>query len=147
MTEPQAKGVANAIKLVNPHFRPTVDESQRQINYPSLVQSWYSDRNNSDIKLKSAPGRLERELNETRLHELFEEQISRELSGFTSILSIEDNNEDNKENEKLKEMFLECRNKWKEALVESFEKEMFKTQNTKGTVYIQKLCMCIPVIV
>lgn len=137
MTEPQAKGVANAIKLVNPHFRPTVDESQRQINYPSLVQSWYSDRNNSDIKLKSAPGRLERELNETRLHELFEEQISRELSGFTSILSIEDNNEDNKENEKLKEMFLECRNKWKEALVESFEKEMFKTQNTKGTVYTE----------
>ncbi len=107
-------------------------ESQSEISYPSLLKSWYTDRDNLDIKLKSVPGKLENELEESRLQELFEEQISRELSGFTPIMSIEDDNEENKENEKLKEMFLECRSKWKEALIESFEKDMFKTKNSQG---------------
>ena len=132
MTETQAKEVVNALKLVNPHFRPTVTGSQSEISYPSLLKSWYADRHNLDIKLKSVPGKLEKELEESRLQELFEEQISRELSGFTPILSIEDDKEENKENEKLKEMFLDCRSKWKEALIKSFENDMFKTKNSQG---------------
>ncbi|PFX31945.1 DNA-directed RNA polymerase, mitochondrial [Stylophora pistillata] len=132
LTAPEAKGVSNAIKLVNPHFRPVVKEAHNQIRYPSLLKSWYSDRENLDIKLKSVPGKLERELDESRLQELFEEQISRELSGFTPIMSIEDNEEQNKENQKLKEMFLACRSKWKEALIRTFENEMYKTRYTRG---------------
>lgn len=132
MTETQAKGVANALKLVYPHYKPSITtESQSEISYPSLLKSWYTNRENIDIKLRSVPGKLEREFDETRLLELFEEQISRELSGFTPILSIEDNKEEDTENKKLKEMFLECRTKWKEALIKSFE-DMFKTKNVQG---------------
>lgn len=132
MTETQAKGVANALKLVYPHYKPSITtESQSEISYPSLLKSWYTNRENIDIKLRSVPGKLEREFDETRLLELFEEQISRELSGFTPILSIEDNKEEDTENKKLKEMFLECRTKWKEALIKSFE-DMFKTKNAQG---------------
>lgn len=136
MTETQAKGVANALKLVNPQFRPIVTESQSEIKYPSLLKSWYTDRDNLDIELKSVPGKLEKELDEPRLQELFEEQITRELSGFTPVLSIEDDKERNMENDKLKEMFLECRSKWKEALIESFSNNLFKTKNKQGKLYV-----------
>lgn len=132
LTEPQAKGVSNAIKLVDPHFQPVVKEAHNQIRYPSLLKLWYSDRDNLDIKLKSVPGKLERELDESRLQELFEEQISRELSGFTPIMSIEDNKEQNTENQRLKEMFLDCRSKWKEALIKTFDNEMYKTRYSRG---------------
>ena len=133
MTETQAKGVANALKLVYPHYKPRItSESQTEISYPSLLKSWYSDRENLDVKLKSVPGKLEREFDESRLLELFEEQISRELSGFTPILSIEESKEEDKDNTRVKEMFLECRSKWKEALVKSFEKDLFKTKNAQG---------------
>ena len=114
-------------------------ESQNQISYPTLLESWYSNRDHLDIKLKSVPGKLERELGESRQQELFEEQISRELSGFTPIMSIEDNKEQNKENQKLKEMFMNCRSKWKEALVKSFESEMYKTRYSKGAKLLYML--------
>lgn len=133
LTEMQAKGVANALKLVYPHYKPRItSESQTEISYPSLLKSWYSNRENTDIKLKSVPGKLEREFDESRLLELFEEQISRELSGFTPILSIEESKEEDTENTRVKEMFLECRSKWKEALIKSFEKDMFKTKSAQG---------------
>lgn len=133
MTETQAKGVANALKLVYPHYKPRItSESQSEISYPSLLKEWYANRENVDIKLKSVPGKLEREFDESILLERFEEQISRELSGFTPILSIEVSKEEDTENKRLKEMFLECRSKWKEALIKSFEKDMFKTKNAQG---------------
>lgn len=129
----QAKGVTNALKLVYTHYKPRItSESQTEISYPSLLKSWYSNRENTDIKLKSVPGKLEREFDESRLLELFEEQIARELSGFTPILSIEESKEEDTENTRVKELFLECRSKWKEALIKSFEKDMFKTKNTQG---------------
>ena len=129
----QAEGVANALKLVYPHYKPRItSESQTEISYPSLLKSWYSNRENTDIKLKSVPGKLERKFDESRLLELFEEQIARELSGFTPILSIEESKEEDTENTRVKEMFLECRSKWKDALIKSFEKDMFKTKNTQG---------------
>lgn len=133
MTETQAKGVSNALKLVYPHYKPRItSESQSEISYPSLLKEWYTNRENVDIKLKSVRGKLEREFDESRLLELFEEQISRELSGFTPIQSIEDSKEEDTENKQLKEMFLECRSKWKEALIKSFETDMFKTKNAQG---------------
>lgn len=142
LTEPQAKGVSNAIKLVDPHFQPVVKEAHNQIRYPSLLKLWYSDRDNLDIKLKSVPGKLERELDESRLQELFEEQISRELSGFTPIMSIEDNKEQNTENQRLKEMFLDCRSKWKEALIKTFDNEMYKTRYSRGVRILTSIQFC-----
>ena len=134
MTEPQAKGVLKALRLANPYYQPSVPESQSKIRYPALVDSWYSDRSNLDAKLKSVPGKLERELDESKLKELFEEQISRELSGFTPIVSVENEREGSQENEKTKALFLECRSKWREALIESIEKELLEVKNSKGTL-------------
>lgn len=133
MTEPQAKGVFKALRLANPNYQPSVPESQNQIRYPSLVESWYSSRISWDVKLNSVAGKLERELEELKLKELFDEQISRELSGFTPILSVEDNQEDSKENDKRKQMFLDYRSKWRKALIENIEKELFEIKNSKGT--------------
>ena len=143
LTETQAKGVANALKLAYPHYKPRItSDSRSEISYPSLLKEWYANRKNTDIKLKSVPGKLEREFDESRLLELFEEQISRELSGFTPILSIEVSKKEDTENNRLKEMFLECRSKWKEALIKSFEKDMFKTKNAQGKCNILYSLLC-----
>lgn len=139
MTEPHAKGVFKALRLANPNYQPSVPESQNKIRYPTLVDSWYSDRTSLDAKLNSIPGKLERELDESKLKELFEEQISRELSGFTPIVSVEDEREGGQENEKAKALFLECRREWGKALIESIEKELLEIKNTKGTLTVVSL--------
>ena len=123
-----------ALRLVIPDYQPNTPESRSQIKYPTLVKSWYSDRVNLDEKLQSVPGKLERELDELRLKELFEQQILQELSGFTPIKSVEDDKGDSEMNQRRKEMFLECRSKWRKALIESIEKELFEIKNSKGTV-------------
>ena len=139
MTEPHAKGVFKALRLANPNYQPSVPESQNKIRYPTLVDSWYSDRTSLDAKLNSIPGKLERELDESKLKELFEEQISRELSGFTPIVSVEDQREGGEENEKAKALFLECRREWRKALIESIKKELLELKNTKGTLTMVSL--------
>lgn len=104
------------------------------MKYPALVKTWYSDRISLSAKLGSVSGKLERELDESKLKELFEAQISRELSGFTPLRSIEDEKEGSEENEKRKAMFLECRSKWRKALIASIEKELLEIKNSKGTL-------------
>ena len=141
MTEPQAREVFKALRLSNPTYQPHVPESHRPIKYPSLVESWYSDRISWDVKLNSVPGKLERELDEVKLQELFEEQISRELSGFTPIVSVENEKEDGEENERRKKMFLDCRSEWRKALIASIEKELFEIKNSKGKLNC-KACIC-----
>lgn len=124
-----------ALRLVIPDYQPSTPESQSQIKYPTLVKLWYSDRVNLiDEKLQSVPGKLERELDQLRLKELFEQQIVQELSGFTPIKSVEDDKGDSEMNQRRKEVFLECHSKWRKALIEGIEKELFEIKNSKGTV-------------
>ncbi|XP_068730519.1 DNA-directed RNA polymerase, mitochondrial-like [Montipora capricornis] len=132
LSEPQARGVLKALQLVKPHYTPVVPESLNQARYPSLVKSWYSDRNNLEAELKSDPGNLENKLDESKLKEFFEEQISREVSGLTPILSVENERDASGENEKSKAVFLACRSKWRKALILSIEKEMLEIKNSKG---------------
>jgi len=132
LTEPQAKGVLKALQLVKPYYSPKVPESSDEVKYPALVKSWYLERDNVHQELNTVPGYLVNELDEAKLKELFEEQISKELSGFTPILSIESEKDLSGENEKSKALFLECRDKWRKALIESIEKELIEIKNSKG---------------
>ena len=136
LTEPQAKGVLKALQLVKPYYSPKVPESSDEVKYPALVKSWYLERDNVHQELNTVPGYLVNELDEAKLKELFEEQISKELSGFTPILSIESEKDLSGENEKSKALFLECRDKWRKALIESIEKELIEIKNSKGTVLL-----------
>lgn len=45
---------------------------------------------------------------------------------------IEDNKEQNIENQRLKEMFLDCRSKWKEVFIKIFDNEMYKIRYLRG---------------
>lgn len=136
LTEPQAKGVLKALQLVKPYYSPKVPESSDEVKYPALVKSWYLERGNVHPELNSVPGCLVNELDEAKLKELFEQQISKELSGFTPILSIESEKDISGENEKSKALFLECRDTWRKALIESIEKELIEIKNSKGTVLL-----------
>ena len=132
LTEPQAKGVLDALNLVNSYYQPEVPETPQNNSHPSLVASLYSDRY-SNMKLGSMPGEIEEELNENMLQNLLEEQISRELSGIAMVKSVEEENLGNLEDhQKRKEMFLECRSMWRKALIKSIEQELIETKNPKG---------------
>ena len=143
LTEPQAKGVLKALQLVKPYYSPKVPESSDEVKYPALVKSWYLERDNVHPELNTVPGYLVNELDEAKLKELFEEQISKELSGFTPILSIESEKDISGENEKSKALFLECRDKWRKALIESIEKELIEIKNSKGTVLLLLFIMVV----
>lgn len=146
LTEPQAKGVLKALQLVKPHYTPKVPEASDEVKYPALMKSWYLERGNVHPELNSVPGHLVNELDETKLKKLFEEQISKELSGFTPILSIESEKDISGENKKSKALFLECRDKWREALIESIEKELIEIKNSKGTVLLLLFILVISLL-
>lgn len=64
----------NVFKLVYFYYKlRIISELRSEISYLFLLKEWYINRENVDIKLKSVRGKFEREFDEFRLLEFFEE--------------------------------------------------------------------------
>lgn len=64
----------NVFKLVYFYYKlRIISELRSEISYLFLLKEWYINRENVDIKLKSVFGKFEREFDEFRLLEFFEE--------------------------------------------------------------------------